>query len=165
MGNEGAIPHSFRIFLTDETRKKSHGLVLLGMLSIGMAWTGVSPERIVAIGIDFGKINPKALYWVMIIALFYFLVGFVVYAIYDGLEIRAQFWKMAIDEHKKEAAEVPPQPGKPKLRPSAVQFYEAKLFHNPAHKTIYVMRILYDCVIPVAIGAVAISGLFKNMPG
>lgn len=165
MGQDDAMPHSFRVFLSDETRKKGQWLVLLGMLSIAMIWTGVTPERIATSGIDFGKINPRAVYSVMIIALTYFLVGFVFYAVYDGLENRAQFWRTAIDKHEKEDTEVSPQPGKPKLKPSAVQFYEAKLFHNRAHKTIYVLRMLYDCLIPVAIGCTAIALLFKNMPG
>jgi len=144
MSMNDAMPNAFQIPLGEETRKKGQWLVFMGMISIAMVWTGLSPERITALSLDFGRVNQSAFYWMLIITIAYFILGFSFYAVYEGLENRARFYRQESEKHARLAAEAAPLPGKTRLTDSAVQFYEAKLFHNPAHKRIYALRMVYD---------------------
>jgi hypothetical protein len=158
-----AMPNAFRIPFRDITRKKGQWTVILSLVSIAMVWGGFWPEKISAFGFGFDKINQSALCWVMIVAIAYCFYGFILYAIYDGVENRAQFHLEEEEKSRKNASEPTPEPGKPIHVPSGAQFYEAKRFHNPIHKRIYILGMIHDCGMPLILAIWAIIILLKHI--
>jgi hypothetical protein len=74
--------------LATETRKAR--LYLLGVSTVGIAivWTGLVPQKIVTLGIEFDQANRQALLLILALVVGYFLGTFVIYGAADYLRAR-----------------------------------------------------------------------------
>ena len=75
--------------LRDVTRGERKVFVAASAIGIGMVEMGVIPTRIAALGIEFSPPEQRAILFAAMAATIYFLVGFIVYAADDFV-----FWKL-----------------------------------------------------------------------
>jgi hypothetical protein len=163
MSMNNAIPNAFRIPFCDLTRKRRQWTAALSLVSITMVWGNIWPENFTALGFSFGPINQRALCWILITSIVYCLFGLIFSAISDGVENRAQFHLEEEQKARQRTLEPPALPGKPAPVPSDVQFYQAKRFHNPIHKRLYVVGMAHDWGGPLILAFWAIAVLLSHI--
>jgi hypothetical protein len=88
---------SLRDPLSDVTRKERRLLLGMSVIGIALVKTGLLPEKISALGIDFSETNQKSLLTVFSFVTIYFLVAFMIYAAADFIAWRISLY-MAIAE-------------------------------------------------------------------
>jgi hypothetical protein len=71
---------SLRDPLSDVTRKERRLLLGMSVIGIAVVKTGLLPEKISALGIDFSETNQKSLLIVFSLVTIYFLAAFMIYA-------------------------------------------------------------------------------------
>jgi hypothetical protein len=74
--------------LKEETRKARLYLLGVSMVSIAIVWTGLVPQEITTLGIQFGEANRQALLLILALVVAYLLVAFAVYGASDYIASR-----------------------------------------------------------------------------
>jgi hypothetical protein len=114
--------------LGDVARKERRSLLGIGVVAILVGRTGLVPEKIENFGITFAAPERKALLWVFVAVVVYYMVAFIVYSMSDALKYgyavyrgREELRKQSEDLAKERAnsiggvrlAQPPPKPPDP----------------------------------------------------
>jgi hypothetical protein len=126
---EQTIPPKLTNPLSDVTRKERVYLLGVSAVGITIVFTGLIPTEISTLGITFAQADRKSLLLIFAFVVGYFLIAFVSYALSDFLE-----WASVSEDR----SNVP----LPQLADE-----------------IFILRIIFDIVIPPMVGLFAIAAL------
>lgn len=152
------IPSTFRIPLQVQTRKKGRNLLILSIVSWAVIEANMVPTEIMAFGVSFSETRQSVIILALLIFVVYALYGFIVYGVHDFLENRAVLYDEKIKEHQSR-----PSKGVPVTKESVaeaisspVRYYLNKRDQHPAYRPLFVMRFLYDCLLPFLAGCYSV---------
>ena len=132
--------------LSDVTRKERRLLLAVSILAIGIVKTGLLPEKVSALGIEFSHADQKSLLGIFTIIIGYFLAAFVVYAAADWVAWTTSHYFPKVEElHKKFKGVVPGVPG------SSLSGVALLLL---------LIRAAFEFLLPILVGIIAIVYLF-----
>jgi hypothetical protein len=130
--------------LSDVTRKERRLLLAVSILAIGIVKTGLLPEKVSALGIEFSHADQKSLLGIFTIIIGYFLAAFVVYAAADGVAWTTSHYFPKVEElHKKFKGVVPGVPGS-----------------SLSGVALLLIRAAFEFLLPILVGIIAIVYLF-----
>lgn len=81
--------------LSEVTRKERRMLMSISMLSLLVSKAGFIPNKISALGIDFGQINQQSFIYILAVIIGYFTLSFLLYSTSDFLT-----WQFDYDESR-----------------------------------------------------------------
>jgi hypothetical protein len=139
--------------LSEVTRKERCTLLAVSAVGFGIANAGLVPARIDALGIEFDKADQRVILIMLATVVFYFLVGFTVYALDDLSE-----WLPRSSERRRSAEQL-----KAGLEGAHGVFsgesdkrnYLSARFCNIVKS----VRAIFDFVIPVVVGICAVMSI------
>ena len=123
--------------LSDVTRKERRLLLAVSIVGIGIVKTGLLPEKISALGIEFGHADQKALLGIFTLIIAYFLAAFVVYAAAD--------WMAVIFSTRQEFAAK-------RRKADAEDLYLVPNLQN----AVLLIRAVFEFLLPIVVGIIAI---------
>ena len=137
--------------LGDVARKERRSLLGISAIAILVGWTGLVPARIENFGISFAAPERKALLWVFIAVVVYYLYAFIVYSVSDYLLHRYAIHLARLELSKRL------QPGSINIdsTPPADSDWQPIRFVGPTSRN----RTFFDFIIPLLVGLLAISSL------
>lgn len=138
--------------LSDIARRERRALVAVSSVGLIMAKGGLVPSRITALGIEFDTTEQNVLVGVLVFAVLYFFVGFVIYASQDFALSRLAFFR-AIDEASRQAD--PAQDAVVRKR---------KLFWIGAIRTSAIARSVLEFAVPLILALYALGVLLAFSP-
>ena len=97
MANSDALSDRLREPLNETTRKARRNLLLASIGAFLVAKVELVPQKISALGVDFGASNQEALVQLLLLVITYFAIAFVVYVV---SEISA--WRFLLASEKVE---------------------------------------------------------------
>ena len=121
--------------LTTSTRTARRSLLVVSLIAITVAMTGLVPTKISALGIEFSPMNRPGFFAVIELVLLYYLITFLFYALHDLAAARVRFNAAFDDADKATDGRLP----LPLHRPFAVK-----------------LRIAFDLCLPIIIGLAAL---------
>lgn len=153
--------------LGQETRKSRTFLLAVSTLSVAIVRTGLTPTRITALGIEFGKADQKAILGMLGIMVGYFLVAFMVYAGADFLAWRRTLMREVADQMRewmrgeRGATEAKDWEIEREIqRRLSLEERGVLRFAGPTAK----LRVLFELFLPVAVGLYALFVLLTRIP-
>jgi hypothetical protein len=150
--------HFVRDPLSEVTRKERRVLLATAAIGTVMVKANILPQRISALGIDFGEINKVVLLRSIALVSVYFLVAFFLYAVSDFLA-----WRIAIQNYLLEnsmKAEDEPAPETFDTRRKMV-FYQYRLQRlGCLAKPVSFFRATFEFLFPIVFAAYSIWVLF-----
>jgi hypothetical protein len=149
--------HFVRDPLSEITRKERKVLLAITAIGTVMVKANIVPEKISALGIDFGEINKVILLRSLALVSLYFLVAFFLYAVSDFLA-----WRIAIQnyllEHTANDNEDIPESFDTRQK---VAFYRHRLQRlGCLAKPISFIRAVFEFLFPIIFAIYAIIVLF-----
>jgi hypothetical protein len=137
--------------LGDVARKERRSLLGISAIAILVGWTGLVPAKIENFGISFATPERKALLWVFIAVVVYYLYAFIVYSVSDYLLHRyaVHLARLELSKHL--------QPGAVSIEPAppVETGWQPIRFVGPTSRN----RTFFDFIIPLLVGLLAISSL------
>ena len=88
--------------LNETTRKARRNLLAASVVGIVISKVGLVPSKISAFGIDFTTENHESLILLLVFAIAYFTLTFVVYLLSELMSLRLAFWSVELKNLKKE---------------------------------------------------------------
>jgi hypothetical protein len=138
--------------LSDVTRKERRALLGISALGAVMVKANILPQKISALGIDFGEINKTVLLRSIALLATFFLVAFFVYAVSDFLA-----WRIAIQTSLLESS----KKAKEKQDDLSNSVYTHRLVRlGSISKRISFLRAILEFVFPICFAIYAIFVLF-----
>lgn len=133
-------------------------LLIVSLISITVAKTGLIPTKITALGIEFGSSGRGAFLGVLACVTLYLLVAFVLYAASDFLAWRFAIMNVFRDAKRRHSeVESDPEAGKWGFDLVTVQYRYWFLFSGP----VSVLRALFEFVIPLIVAAYAVLTVWR----
>ena len=151
--------------LTDVTRKNRRNVLIISIVSIAIAYTGLIPKKIPAFSIEFDITRQGAFLWTLFSINIYLLFAFVVSSLPDFCAWTIKCLKQELktnsdatmDEHYKEE---PSSEADYLIRDDTDKF-NTKIDNVLKHsRTIYLVRGIFDFILPVFICLFSIYVLF-----
>lgn len=145
--------------LSDVTRKERKLLLGVSLIGITIVKTGLIPEKIEALGVQFGKANQHALLIILSALTIYFLIAFVLYALSDFLS-----WRLALISSVRS-----------NLKENPIEFANTttkEFYHFYMHKSrvvyslsspVSILRACFEFILPLAVGIYAIIQLWNGI--
>ena len=162
--------HFVRDPLSEITRKERRTLLAVSALGAIMVKANIVPQKISALGIDFGEINRTILLRSLALVIGYFLVAFILYAISDFVAWRIAIQNYLFELSVKDESEaiskhgIPHEPIKTRSEDDALRrkaLYEYRLRRLGCWaKPIAFVRAAFDYLFPVVLAVYAIVLLF-----
>jgi len=153
--------------LSEVSRKERKFLLGVCAISITIVETGLVPNKISALGVDFSPADQKSLLVIMALIVAYFLIAFMIYAVSDFIVWRIAFHS-SVRSSLKQIAEEKNNPDNKTRAESAI--LESRILPEPRfawasiHKPISFLRALLDFLLPVILGVITIGLLlFSNV--
>ena len=158
MTDKSPVKISLRDPLSEVTRKERRALLGVSVLSLFISKAGMMPSEITALGVKLGQTDQHAFLNGMSLVVGYFLVAFILYGLSDFIA-----WKISFNESCKEVYR---QTFGSKLHPnSAHDIYKdwVPLWPNHLAPSLSVVRILFEFLLPVAVGGYTILSLVSSI--
>ena len=150
----GNHPKTEELLLEDQlkstTRKDRRSLLLSSTIGIIFVKTGLIPSKIEAYGIVITESERSNLFTILILIIFYFFITFIVRSTYDIMN-----WNMRLRSSAR-ALEISPGENAG-YRELLVADREISM----KLKSLPVLKLFFEIVIPIALGSVAIYWFFK----
>jgi hypothetical protein len=156
--------------LSEITRKERRTLLAVSALGAIMVKANIVPQKISALGIDFGEINRTVLLRSLALVVGYFLIAFILYAISDFVAWRVSIQNYLFELSAKDELEavskhgVPHEPVKNRAEEDALRrkaLYEYRLRRLGCWaKPVAFFRAAFDYLFPVVLAVYAIVLLF-----
>ena len=155
--------------LGDVTRKERRLLMGISMIGIALVKTGLLPEKISTLGIEFSQTNQKSLLVVFSFVTIYFLVAFTIYAAADFIAWRSVFYAALREARSKEQEQrnlTDPNDailGKPldcidrHFEQQMLRGRFLLLFKQP----VMFIRAIFEFILPIVVGLCAIVLLWR----
>lgn len=147
--------------LSSVTRAERRMLLIVAMIGIVVAHTGLIPSKISALGIEFGQTDQRGFLIILIVIIGYLVGAFTLYA---GADFIA--WRFAYDtallHHLKHEPAVIPEPDSPTDKPwqkAQKEVQRRRGRWSRLARTISKLRGLWEFVLPVLVGVYAIAAL------
>lgn len=91
--------------LNETTRKARRNLLAASVVGIVISKVGLVPSKISAFGIDFTTENHESLILLLVFAIAYFTLTFVVYLLSELMALQLAFWSVELKNLKKKIIE------------------------------------------------------------
>jgi len=140
--------------LGDVARRERRTLLGISVVAILVGRTGLVPEKIENFGITFAVPERKALLWVFVAVVVYYMLAFVIYSISDALRYGYTVYR-GRQELQRQSEEVPVNTIV-RREPKPVDPWRYVNLVTPAS----VARGLFDFLVPVLVAAFAIWSLW-----
>jgi hypothetical protein len=165
MAESTSLEIAIRDPLCEVTRKERRLLLGVSIIGIAQAKTGLVPQKISSLGIEFTTINQKYFLYVVAIVIAYFLVAFMIYSASDFIVWRLAFrsaWRESLSKrslrNRNDELEFIEKEGR-----KIDEFMKAR-FGN--YQFIYMLsgfisigRAVFEFLLPIVVGLYAITSL------
>lgn len=144
--------------LSEVTRKKRSHLLITSVIGITMVKTGLVPQKISALGVEFSSVNRNTLLYLVALIVVYFFSTFIIYSAADFIAWRLSIhmsWKDLFRRRKIGNKAKPSESG----QATKEHFWGSRILAGLA-TPVSVIRALFEFLLPIIIGGCAISLLF-----
>jgi hypothetical protein len=148
--------------LSEVTRKERTLLLGTAALGIGIVHTGLVPEKISTLGVDFTPADQRAVVALLGFLVLYFVVAFLIYAGSDFMAWRLAFHSAMIESARERALQ---DQDRREAEQAAIARYRNRwVAWSRASRPTSLLRAMFDLGLPLVIGLYAIALLFGYHP-
>ncbi len=150
--------------LSNVARKQRKGLMLSSVVGIVAITTGLIPKEISTFGIRFSESDQRTIELLNLSVVAYFMIAFLLYAGADFMRYRLGLLEAIISYEKSQHKELRESEYRPALSAwhESFEHKELKLYYDRTRffivfaRPIVLLRFVYDFILPVILGLIAV---------